>query len=330
MTTPQEPLGTPFGVTSTTADVIAGIPLEGKVAVVTGANSGLGLETARTLARAGMQVHVLDRELGTAQVELAPYSADFTRLDLADPASIDAAADLFLRSGRPIHVLVNAAGIMAPPLSRDSRGNERQFSTNHLGHFQLTGRLWPALLRAEQARVVAYSSLGHQFSAVDFDDPNYHHRAYDPVVAYGQSKTANALFAVELDRRGLEHGVRAFAVHPGNIASTGLGKYLAHDDMVAAGLIEPDGTPIVDPDRQLKTPEQGAATGVWCATSPQLEGKGGVYCEDCDIAQMSSEDGPLDFFKASDGHGVMSHAVDPGAAERLWDISERLTGLRYP
>lgn len=330
MTTLQQPLGTAFGVTSTTADVIAGIPLAGKVAVVTGGNSGLGLETARTLARAGVQVHVLDRELGTAQVELASYDADFTRLDLADPDSVDAAADLFLRSGRPIHILVNAAGIMAPPLSRDSRGNERQLSTNHLGHFQLTGRLWPALLEAKRARVVAYSSLGHQFSAVDFGDPNYQHRAYDPMLAYGQSKTANALFAVELDRRGQEHGVRAFAVHPGNIASTGLGTYLAHDDMVAAGLIEPDGTPIVDPERQLKTPEQGAATGVWCATSPDLEGRGGVYCEDCDIAELSTEEGPLDFFKASDAHGVMGYAVDPGEAKRLWDLSEALTGLRYP
>ncbi|GAA1869887.1 SDR family NAD(P)-dependent oxidoreductase [Actinomadura bangladeshensis] len=327
--TPQEPLGSPFGAASTTSDVVAGIPLGNKVAVVTGGNSGLGLETARTLARAGAHVHVLDRELGTAQVELAPHDADFIRLDLADPESIDAAADLFLRSGRPVHILVNAAGIMAPPLSRDPRGNERQLSTNHLGHFRLTGRLWPAL-RAERARVVAYSSLGHQFSAVDFDDPNYQRRAYNPMAAYGQSKTANSLFAVELDRRGQEHGVRAFAVHPGNVASTGLGRFLAHDDMVAAGLIEPHGTPIVDPERRLKTPEQGAATGVWCATSPRLEGMGGVYCEDCDIARMSSEEGPLDFFKAGDGRGVMGYAVDPGQAERLWDLSENLTGLRYP
>ncbi|GAA4547213.1 SDR family NAD(P)-dependent oxidoreductase [Pseudonocardia xishanensis] len=323
-------MGTPFGATSTTLDVIAGIPLQDKVGVVTGGNSGLGLETARTLARAGMQVHVFDRELSTAQVELAPFDADYTRLDLADPASIDAAAEAFLRTGGPIHILVNAAGIMAPPLSRDSRGNERQLSTNHLGHFQLTGRLWPALVRAERARVVVYSSLGHQFSAVDFDDPNYRRRAYDPVVAYGQSKTANALFAVELDRRGQEHGVRAFAVHPGNIASTGLGRYLAHDDMVAAGLIERDGRPIVDPERRLKTPEQGAATGVWCATSPALEGRGGVYCEDCDIAPLSAEEGPLDFFRAGDGRGVMSYAVDPAAARRLWKLSEDLTGVRYP
>jgi len=330
VTTAQEPLGSPFGAASTTNEVIAGIRLDGKVAVVTGGNSGLGLETALTFARAGARVHVLDRDLGTARSLLTAYDAGFGELDLTDPASIDAAVQQLETDGLPVHILVNAAGIMGPPLSYDSRGNERQLSTNHLGHFQLTARLWPALVRAGSARVVVYSSLAHQYSPVDLDDLSYQHREYDPIAAYGQSKTANALFAVELDKRGAPHGVRAFAVHPGNIASTGLGKYLKHEDMVAAGLIDTDGKPILDPERQLKTPEQGAATGVWCATSPQLDGLGGVYCEDCDVARLSPADGPLDFFKSSDGRGVMRYAIDPLVAERLWTLSEQLVGVSFP
>lgn len=329
MSTPQQPIGTRFGAASTTSDVLAGIDLAGKVTLVTGGNSGLGLETARALARAGAQVVVLDRDLDTARDELSQYGVEFEKLDLTEPESVDAAAAKFIASDRPLHILVNAAGIGAPPLSRDSRGNERQFSTNHLGHFQLTARLWPALVRAGGARVVAYASLAHQYSPVDFDDPNYERREYVPMEAYGQSKTAVALFAVELDERGKQHGVRTFAVHPGNIASTGLGKYIKHEDKVAAGLIDADGNPIIDPERQLKTAEQGAATGVWCATSAQLDGMGGVYCEDCDISPLNPSDAPLDFFESNDGWGVMSYAIDPAQARRLWTLSEELVGIRF-
>lgn len=330
MTTPQEPLGSPFGAASTASEVADGIRLDGKLAVVTGGNSGLGLQTALTFARAGAQVVVLDRDLDTARTELAPYGAELVKLDLTDPASVDDAAAQVIDSDRPLHLQVNAAGIMAPPLLRDSRGNELQLSTNHLGHFQLTARLWPALVRAGGARVVAYSSLGHQYGTVDFEDPNYERTEYVPVVAYGQSKTANSLFAVELDRRGAEHGVRAFAVHPGNIVSTGLGTWLLKEDLIAAGLLDSDGEPILDPERQLKTPEQGAATGVWCALSPLLDGRGGVYCEDCDIARVSPSESPLDFFKSSDGRGVMRYAVDPDNARRLWSLTEQLTDVRFP
>lgn len=329
MTTAQQPLGSPFGAATTTSDVLEGIDLRGSVAVVTGGNSGLGLETARAFARAGAQVVVMDIDLEMARVDAALAGAEFEQLDLTDPASIDAAAERFLSSGRPLHLLVNAAGIGAPPLSRDSRGNERQFSTNHLGHFQLTARLWPALVRAGGARVVVYASLAHQYSPVDFDDPNYDRREYVPIEAYGQSKTAVSLFAVELDKRGQADGVRTFAVHPGNIASTGLGRYISHEDKVAAGLIDEEGRPIIDPDRQLKTPEQGAATGVWCATSPMLDGRGGVYAEDCDIAAPNPSPTPLDFFEANDGWGVMQHAIDPVSAQRLWTLSENLTGVRF-
>ena len=328
-TTSQLPLRSPFGAASTTSDVMAGIDLNGKVTLVTGANSGLGLQTATAFARARAHVVVFDRDLETAKAELAPYDAEFIELDLTDPTSIDVAAARFTSTERPLHIQVNAAGIMAPPLSRDSRGNERQFSTNHLGHFHLTARLWPALARAGRARVVVYSSLGHQYAPVDFDDPNYERREYHPVVAYGQSKTANALFAVELDRRGRDYGVRAFAVHPGNIVTTGLGKYLSYEDKVAAGLLDVDGTPILDPERQLKTPEQGAATGVWCATSPLLDDAGGVYCEDCDIARPASSESALNFFEANDGRGVMPYASNAANAVRLWGLSEQLTGLQF-
>ncbi|MFC7789952.1 SDR family NAD(P)-dependent oxidoreductase [Microbacterium sp. MAHUQ-60] len=329
MTISQEPIGSPFGPASTSSEVIAGIDLTGRNALVTGGNSGLGLETARTLAGAGAHVIIADRELDAARAELGPSDAEFVRVDLTDPKTIDDLCASVTGRELPLHILINAAGIMAPPLSRDSRGNERQLSTNHLGHFQLTAGLWPALSRAGGARVVLYSSLAHQYAPVDFDDPNYDRREYDPLQAYGQSKTAVALFAVELDQRAAAHGVRAFAVHPGNIASTGLGTYLKREDMIAAGLLDADGNPVVDPERRLKTPSQGAATGVWCATSIQLADRGGVYCEDCDIATLVSSDAPLDFFESGAGRGVMRYAVDTVNAARNWALSEELTGVRF-
>ena len=198
--TPQQPIGSGFDAASTTADVIAGIDLSGKVAVVTGGYSGLGRETARTLAAAGADVIVPARDPGRAAAALQGLKrVSVGPMDLLDPASVDAFASRFLATGRPLDILVNSAGIMAAPLARDSRGYESQFATNHLGHFQLTARLWEALSRANGARVVSVSSLGHRYSPVVFDDPNFEHREYNPWAAYGQSKTANILFAVELD-----------------------------------------------------------------------------------------------------------------------------------
>jgi NAD(P)-dependent dehydrogenase (short-subunit alcohol dehydrogenase family) len=245
-------------------------------------------------------------------------------MDLLDPASIDALADGYLASGQPLHILVNSAGIMACPLTRDARGYEAQFATNHLGHFQLTTRLWPALCRAGGARVVSVSSWGHRRSPVMFDDPNFERRAYDRWSAYGQSKTANVLFALELDERGRADAVQAFAVHPGVIVDTGLGKHLTREELLALGVIDADGKPILDPTRNLKTVEQGAATSVWCATSPQLDGMGGVYCENCDIAPPVPGQGSASSGTGSPGFGVMAHAIDPEAAAHLWSLSERL------
>jgi NAD(P)-dependent dehydrogenase (short-subunit alcohol dehydrogenase family) len=217
-----------------------------------------------------------------------------------------------LSSERSLDILINNAGIMAAPLQRDVRGYESQFATNHLGHFQLTARLWPALKRAGKARVVSVSSRGIRFSGVDFDDPNFERREYDKWKAYGQSKTANSLFAVALDKRGEADGIRAFSVHPGGIY-TDLLRYLPAEELAA--LERNSGA--------LKTTEQGAATSVWCATSAQLEGKGGVYCLDCDIAELIS-----DYDWDEELTGVLPWAIDPKLAEQLWKLSEKMTGVK--
>jgi NAD(P)-dependent dehydrogenase (short-subunit alcohol dehydrogenase family) len=212
-------------------------------------------------------------------------------------------------------MLINNAGIMATPLVRDPRGFESQFATNHLGHFQLTARLWPALRSAKGARVVALSSRGHAYGGIDFEDAHFETRAYDKWKAYGQSKTANALFAVALDARGEAHGVRAFSVHPGAI-HTELSRSLSEEELRAL-LASPRVAATT-----FKTVEQGAATSVWCATSTQLDGRGGVYCEDVDIAGAVPDD-----FAGT--HGVRSWAMDAALADRLWAKSEEWTGVRW-
>jgi len=328
MTTPQKPINSGFGAASTAADVIRGIDLAGKIVIVTGGYSGLGRETTRVFQVAGAKVIVPARDQEKASMALAGFQGvEIETMDLMSPVSIDAFAAKFLASGRPLHILVNCAGIMACPLMRDSRGYEAQFSTNHLGHFQLTARLWPALRQAKGARVVAVSSRGHRYSPVVFEDPNFEHREYEPMLAYGQSKTANILFALELDKRGRAENIRAFSVHPGAIVATGLGRYGSKEQLLKMGVIDEHGDPILDPLRQLKTVEQGASTGVWCATSPQLAGKGGVYCENNDIASIVTNPvpmGPISGADSKGNFGVMPHAVDPEAAERLWTLSLEL------
>jgi NAD(P)-dependent dehydrogenase (short-subunit alcohol dehydrogenase family) len=243
-------------------------------------------------------------------------------LDLMNPSSIDAFANRFVGSGRALHFLVNNAGIMANPLTRDARGYESQFATNHLGHFQLTARLWPALQRAKGARVVSLSSVGHRRAKVDFADPNFARREYDRWVAYGQSKTANALFAVSLDTAGKPHGIRAFSVHPGGVV-TDLIRNMSTEEVRAYGVLDKHGGPTIDPSRNMKTPEQVAATSVWCATSHQLEGLGGVYCEDCDIAVPVPGD-------STELRGVRPWAIDGEFARELWNLSEKLIGISFP
>jgi len=325
--TPQSPIGSGFGAETTAAEVIGGLDLTGKTAIVTGGYAGIGRETARVLAAAGAAVIVPARDLEKARANLHGLAGiEIASLDLLDPASIDAFAAWFLASGRPLDLLIDNAGVMAAPLTRDARGYEIQFATNHLGHFQLTARLWPALVKAGKARVVAVSSAGHRFSGIDFDDPNFERRPYEKWQAYGQSKTANVLFALALDRRGQGQGegIRAFSLHPGAIM-TDLGRHLTADDLKAFGVtLAADGSWILGPDSpfKLKTIPQGAATTVWCATNPRLDGLGGVYCQDCEIAVPSSGEGLRD--------GVHPWAVDPEAAERLWRLSEKLTGVVFP
>jgi NAD(P)-dependent dehydrogenase (short-subunit alcohol dehydrogenase family) len=316
----QQPIGSGFGPYTTASEALGSTNLEGKIALVTGGYSGLGLETARVLASAGATVIAPARSPEKARAALAAVpNAELECLDLLDPTSIDALADRFLKSGRPLHILINSAGVMATPLLRDRRGNEVQLSTNHLGHFQLTHRLWPALCRAEGARVISLSSRAHRLGGVDFDDPNFEHREYQKWIAYAQSKTANALFAVGLDQRGKNDGVRAFSVHPGTVLSD-LARSLSQNEIAAFNVYDADGSVRIDPENDLKTVSQGAATAVWCATSHQLADVGGVYCEDCDVAELAAVD-------SDRRSGVRPWATDPGLADKLWKLSNDLLGL---
>jgi NAD(P)-dependent dehydrogenase (short-subunit alcohol dehydrogenase family) len=328
MATQQAPIHSGFGAATTAADVIRGVDLKGKIAIVTGGYSGLGLETVKALVSEGAKVTVPARSHEKAAKALKGLKGvEIDSMDLGDPVSIDSFADRFLASNRPLHILVDGAGIMAAPLQRDQRGYESHLATNHLGHFQLTVKLLPALRRAKGARVVLVTSWAHRFSPFHFEDPNFEHREYDRWAGYGQSKTANILFAVELDKRYARDGIRAFAVHPGGIVATGLAKFISQDELRASGALDENGKPVLDPSRDLKTPEQGAATIVWCATSPQLEEKGGVYCENSDIATISSKDtSKMTINDLKDDKGVMPYAIDPGASQRLWKLSEKLIG----
>jgi NAD(P)-dependent dehydrogenase (short-subunit alcohol dehydrogenase family) len=309
-----------FNAKSTTNDVIQGISLAGRVAVITGASAGLGVETARVMARAGARVVLVARDaeklegvVRALREENPQGEFDTAIMDLADLDSVrDAAEDIAARYPS-IHLLLNNAGVMACPRGRTAQGFELQFGTNHLGHFLFTGLLAPALLAAaadsdRECRVITLSSAAHRFGPVDLDDPNYEQRDYDKWGAYGQSKTANALFAVALDKRLKDRGVRAFSVHPG-VIETELGRHLTQQDQEAVlGAIPKD---------EYKTVAQGAATSVWAATSPDLEGTGGLYLEDCHVAEpgLPGERG-----------GVQDYAVDPDLAERLWTLSEALVG----
>ena len=312
----QEPIPSGHRETTTAAEVLGDTRLDGKVVIVTGGYAGVGLETTRVLSAAGATVIVPARTLDKARQALADIAhVEIYDLDLAEPTSVDTFASRFLDSGRPLHVLVNNAGIMAAPLSHDGRGIESHLANNHLGHFQLTMRLWPALRKANGARVVSLSSRGHALSAFHFEDPFFEHRAYDKWTAYGQSKTANVLFAVGLDARGAKHGIRAFAVHPGAIV-TDLMRYMNEDEQRAA---------VANAEKVgfMKNGAQGAATSVWCATSAQLAGVGGVYCEDVDVARVVSPD-------ECSALGVRPWAIDPALADRLWAQSEHWTGVTLP
>jgi NAD(P)-dependent dehydrogenase (short-subunit alcohol dehydrogenase family) len=243
MTTEQKPLGSGFGPQTTAEEVLVGHDLRGKVALVTGGHSGIGLETTRVLSKAGATVIVGARDVEKARTNVGTMkNVEVIQLDLASPNSIDRFADAFLNTERPLDILVHNAGLSGPPLTRDARGYEIQFATNHLGHFHLTARLWKALKNSGNARVVAYSSIGHNVAGMDFEDPNFNHSPYDKWVAYGQSKTATSLFAVEFDKRAQAYGVRSFAVHPGAVV-TDLLRYMSDEELGVRGVYRENGVP---------------------------------------------------------------------------------------
>ncbi|THU31599.1 SDR family NAD(P)-dependent oxidoreductase [Niastella caeni] len=318
----QHSIESGFNATSTTSDVIKGIDLTGKIAIVTGGNTGIGLETVKTLAAAGATVIVPARDIEKAKRNLsAVRNVELETMDLMSPDSINAFAEKFLASNRPLHLLVNNAGIMWVPLRKDSRGIESQLATNYLAQFQLTARLWPALKKAEGARVINVSSQGHQFAAFNFDDPNFLHREYETLQAYGQSKTASNLFTLELDTLARSFDVRAYSLHPGSIAGTELGREASLELFQKMGFCDADGKLLPEVAASLKTIPQGAATTVWCATSPLLNNIGGVYCEDADVAELASD--------TSNSNGVKRYALDEANAKRLWKLSEEMTGIIF-
>jgi len=318
----QAPLGSGFTAASTSSEVIQGISLAGKVAIVTGGYTGIGLETTKTLAAAGATIVVPARSLAKAQENLAGVAnVEVAEMDLLNPASIDAFAETFLASGRPLHLLIHNAGIMFVPLRRNNLGLESQLATNYIAPFQLTARLWPALKKASGARVINISSQGHQFGPFDFEDPNFEQREYETLAAYGQSKTALNLFSLELDKRAQAFGVRAYAVHPGNIWGTELAREAPVEILQQFGFYDAQGKVVPEVVASLKTIPQGAATTIWCATSPLLSHLGGVYCEDADVATLA--------LGSEMSAGVKPYSIDAAAAKRLWQLTEELIGISF-
>lgn len=320
----QKKIDSGFGAKSEPEEVLEGIDLTGSVALVTGGYSGIGLETTRALLDAGARVHVPARSMDKATAALSGLGESVVlgenvllgEMDLADLDDVRSYAGTVRAQESELDLLINNAGVMACPETRVGPGWEMQLAVNHLGHFVLTRELLSLLGRAESPRVVALSSTGHKRSDIRWSDLHFREEPYDKWTAYGQSKTANALFALGLDMRYRDHGVRAFSVHPGGIM-TPLQRHLSNEEMAAMGWTDEDGN-VSERVRDLfKTPSQGASTTLWAATSPDLEGVGGLYCEDCDVADLATEDTPR-------YAGVAPWAVDEESAERLWKVSEEM------
>lgn len=314
----QKPIGSGFGPKTDAAEVMAGVDLAGKTAVVTGGYSGLGLATVKALAGAGADViaPVRDRKKADKNFAAAGLNVETREMDLADLAGVYECAAEIGDSHARIDLLINNAGVMACPETRIGPGWEAQFATNHIGHFVFTKALTPYLKNADGARVVSLSSVGHKRSPIRWDDIHFANETYNKWIAYGQSKTANALFALELNRRMAGDGVRAFSVHPGGIM-TPLQRHLSREEMTELGWLDENGQMPDAVKAIFKTPEQGCATTLWCATSPLLDDRGGEYCEDCDIAQLMGEDSPRWLH-------VAPYAADDEAAARLWDETEKM------
>jgi NAD(P)-dependent dehydrogenase (short-subunit alcohol dehydrogenase family) len=314
----QKPTNSDFGAKSEPNEILNGVDLTGKVAVVTGGYSGIGLETARGLASAGARVIVPARRVDVAKSELKGIvkDEDVLPLDLANPASVNEFVGKFLQTGTGIDILINNAAVMACPQMPTENGWDLQFAVNHIGHFILTKGLIPALSKSGNSRVVTLSSTGHKLSGIQWDDIHFDN-SYDKWKSYGQSKTAASLLAVEIDARFKDKGIRALAVHPGGIF-TPLQRHLENEEMIALGWLGEDGEISELAKGAFKTPSQGATTSLWCATSPALENIGGVYCENCDVAPLQ-EEGPSARYS-----GVADWAVDTEEASKLWSETENI------
>jgi NAD(P)-dependent dehydrogenase (short-subunit alcohol dehydrogenase family) len=319
-----------FGATSTTDAVLGGVDLSGKRVLVTGVSAGLGVETARALVAHGAHVVGAARDLAKAEAATGQVRADaangggfeLIELDLASLASVRACADALVTTGEPFDLVICNAGVMASPFGHTADGFETQFGTNHLGHFVLVNRI-ASLFRAG-SRLVNLSSSGHRFADVDLEDPNFAHTDYDGWIAYGRSKTANILFAVEFDRRHRDRGVRATAVHPGGIL-TELGRHIGDDNIKArVAQINADLAAEGLPPFQFKTIPQGAATSVWAGVVGAAEEVGGHYCENCHVSMRITEGNinPV-------SEGVRPYALDPDHAAALWAKSEEMVGETF-
>ena len=319
---------TQFNAKSTTDDVLAGVDLSGKRFLVTGVSAGLGVETARALAAHGADVVGAARDLAKAEgatgavrdaAKAGGGSFELIQLDLASLASVRAAADALIADGRPFDVVITNAGVMAAPFGKTADGFETQFGTNHLGHFTFVNRI--ASLIKDGGRLVSLASSGHRFSNVDLEDPNFDRGDYDPWAAYGRSKTANILFAVEFDRRHKDRRIRAAALHPGGI-HTELARHL--DDGALAALVERINAAAKEAGGQefeFKSIPQGAATSVWAAAVADPAEIGGRYLEDCHVAELAEDEGLRE--------GVRAYAIDPDNAKALWAKSEEMVGERF-
>jgi NAD(P)-dependent dehydrogenase (short-subunit alcohol dehydrogenase family) len=316
-----------FGATSTTDEVLEGVNLSGKRVLVTGVSAGLGVETARALAAHGAEVVGAARDLVKAEAATKRVRADaasggaleLVELNLASLASVRACADGLIVDGRMFDLVIANAGVMACPFGKTADGFETQFGTNHLGHFVLVNRI--ASLMKPGSRLVNLSSAGHRYSDVDLDDPNFERMAYDPWVAYGRSKTANVLFAVEFDRRYKASGVAATAVHPGGI-KTELSRHLTREAMQALiDRINAANRASGEPDFSFKTVPQGAATSVWAGAVATAADVGGRYCEDCHVAEIVPD--------PASRKGIKPYALDPERAKALWAKSEQMVAERF-
>lgn len=335
----QKPVDSPFNHLTRASEVTRGLDLSGEIVVITGGHSGTGLEAVKALSKAGATIIALARNVERARANLKGIPrTEVEYVDLLEPDSIKAFADKFVASGRPIHILINSAGIMGTPLERDKRGFERQFATNVLGHYELTVRLHPALRRADGARIVNLASRGHRAGAVNFDDINFEHTEYSGMRAYAQTKTALILLTVKMDALWKDDGIRAFAVHPGPVPTTDLfaAGRVGHNSAFRVWLARLSAgaaralwvTEVLNTLRSprnigdlYKTVQQGGATTVWAAVGGQLDGLGGVYCEDCNVAAIVPDGSSAPF-------GVRPWALDKDAAEQLWTLCGEMTEVR--